>query len=363
MSELDPLGAALADCLDALEQGEKAIEERLAQYPAYADELGELLRVAQRLRPLGELSPRREFAEAATEQLVARLGDRGTPWRARIERLWQTRLPVFQWRTGAALSGLGILVIIAMLAGGVLYTAAAAGPGDPLYGLNLRLEQVQLSLARNPEVAARIHLDLASKRLRETGIQVERGDVDHALAALEAFEKEIGSVARLVRDADGVEHDILLGLLSDAQLTHLEALDSLLARAPEGARAAIEHAIELLVSGGGRPVDAPGAGPTEEPKVEEPAQEASPPTALPVPTVEPGPPTTVPAPTEVVVPTAPPVAPPTLPVPAPVVPTVEPGPPADLPVPPEVVLPTVEPGPPATLPVPPNIPPRPGDLP
>ena len=339
MSELDRLSAALADCLEALERGESPLEEILARYPADAEELRELLGLAERLEPLGELTPRRAFAEGATEQLMARLGERRAPWWAWLGRLGQTRLPVLRWRTGAALSGLGILLVLMLLGGGVWYTAAAAGPGDALYGLNLRLEQAHLRLVRNPEAAARIHLDLAGKRLRETELRLDGGELGRALAALDAFEKEIGSVADLVRKAEGVEHDILLGLLSDARLTHLEVLDSLLARAPEGARGALEHAIDLVVLYEGRPAETPGA----DRPAEEPAEEA-------------GRPTVIPVPTEVVIPTAKPTRPAEPPAPTEVAPTIRPGPPTALPVPTQVVVPTIPPGPPITLPVPPNIP-------
>ena len=351
MSELDRLSAALADCLEALERGESPLEEILARYPADAEELRELLGLAERLEPLGELTPRRAFAEGATEQLMARLGERRAPWWAWLGRLGQTRLPVLRWRTGAALSGLGILLVLMLLGGGVWYTAAAAGPGDALYGLNLRLEQAHLRLVRNPEAAARIHLDLAGKRLRETELRLDGGELERALKALDAFEKEIGSVDDLVQKAEGVEYDLLLGLLSDARLTHLEVLDSLLARAPEEARPALEHAMETVRRPGGRPADGPAAvPPTEEPEVEEPAEEAGPPSKVPaptqvvIPTDEPGPPTALPVPT---VEPAPPI---TLPVPTEVAPTIPPAPPTALPVP---TIPAV---PPITLPVPPNIP-------
>ena len=358
------MSEALGDCLDAIERGEAILDQALTRHPESGQELVELLSLVEALAPLSELSPRRQFAEGASRQLIARLPDRTVPLWSRLRHLVQARPAVLRWRTGTLVGVVAALIFLFALTGGFLRTALAAGPGDLLYGVNLRLEQVQLGRARSAEATMRLHLDLALKRLHEAEHALSRDDVGNALVALEGYERGLASVAQLIRDAEGSEGDALNELWNGAWPDHLDTLTLLLTRVPESAQAAIQHAIgalllddDLAVSvPSNEPVASPDAG--ETPDVSGLPEELRP-TPVSTPPVEPAPRATRPAspegaappegagplldrpdPTERVVPTDPPA-----PTEA-AAPSEEPGPPIDLPVPPKEATPPEQPGPP-----------------
>jgi hypothetical protein len=380
MSELnlsDHTGKVLADCLDALEQEETTVQEILAAYPEQKEEILESLALVQRLSSLGQLSPRNEFVKH-TRQQIANLPDRSMPLQSWMSQLSKTWSAAFHLRGRAIAAVTAILVVIFVIASEIIYTMAAAGPGDLFYGLKIGLEQAQENLAPNAQVATKIHLIHASNRLEEVQNQLDEEHLENALMALEAYETEIASASEIVRNASDPEQEFLMKIFTNARLEHLNILDALLSQVPESAQGAIQHAIIASSLPADPARSLPKAKPTVVSEPEEPVDDAGPPENLPVPPavvsppVEAAPPTSLPIPPEAVPSPAgpeptddsPPAVPsPAGPEPTAVPPTVEPGPPTGLPPLPTSVTPPVEPGPPANLPVPPTIPTPPVSLP
>ncbi len=272
----DSLDEALADCLDAMERGDPSIDEKLARYPKHAEDLAELVSLTRALTSLGQVSPRREFAESAVPRLLDRLSDHPTPLRAWLSRVWRWRLPLCPVRAGTLISALLVLAAVLFLGQGLLHAAAAAAPGELLYGVQLRLEHVPLLVTSDAEASARIHLALAGKRLAEAQDQLNRDDVERALVALQAYEMEIMSVTALIREAQGPDKSSLRSMLDSARSEHLDTLNVLLQSVPEDAQAAIQRAIDVGASAGGPPASAPTGQPTAIPDVVEPAAEPGP---------------------------------------------------------------------------------------
>ncbi len=94
----------------------------------------------------------------------------------------------------------GATAVLALLFGGSLGTVNAAGnslPGDPLYGLKLVTEQVQLRLASLQDRAV-LHTEFAGRRLAEASALQLAGPTDPARSAnvkvaVNAFKQEIAS--------------------------------------------------------------------------------------------------------------------------------------------------------------------------
>lgn len=94
----------------------------------------------------------------------------------------------------------GVTAVLALLFGGSLGTVNAAGnslPGDPLYGLKLVTEQVQLRLASLQDRAV-LHTEFAGRRLAEASALQLAGPTDPARSAnvkvaVNAFKTEIAS--------------------------------------------------------------------------------------------------------------------------------------------------------------------------
>ena len=140
----------LANCLDALEQGQP-LEECVARYSDQRLTLGELLPVAQMLRSAPAVMPSLDFRLDARQHLLARLPPRrqaGYAWRT----AWFTKRVTLLRVTIMLLLGVG-------LATSVVTASAQALPNDVLYPVKRTIEQARLALAakvlRVFEVSAR----------------------------------------------------------------------------------------------------------------------------------------------------------------------------------------------------------------
>jgi hypothetical protein len=258
----DDIVDALAVCLDAASQGEASP----AAQSAHGDELTELVALAQSLHVLGRVTPREAFVRTARRELVAKLPDHPAPWAARWAALWaalwRRRLPLLQVRAGAVIGALMAVAMALVLTHGVLTAAAAAAPGDFLYGLQVRVDRLPLVMTRDAEAAARLRLELADKRLSEAEEMVIAGHPDGVPAALRAYEAEMGALAEMVQRTHRqatAEREALMALWQGARADHLASLERLRQGAPVGAQPVIRHAIALWER-----VDAPGAGPLHE---------------------------------------------------------------------------------------------------
>ncbi len=72
---------------------------------------------------------------------------------------------VRSWTLAGVLAA--ILLVLAVGAGGVVYAADGAVPGDRLYGMDRALEYARLGLTSQPQAAAELLLSLAQERLAE----------------------------------------------------------------------------------------------------------------------------------------------------------------------------------------------------
>ncbi len=96
-----------------------------------------------------------------------------------------------------AARGIGIfMLVIGTVFGGGLISAQAyrdSAPGQTFYGMKLAIERAQLLLAPNDEYRARLHTDIADRRLDEIAKLAEGPAADQELVAsvLEAFGEEV----------------------------------------------------------------------------------------------------------------------------------------------------------------------------
>lgn len=187
--------------------------------------------------------------------------------------------PRWRRRTAAAL----VAAVLVLASGaGTVWAAQSALPGDVLYPVKRASESVRLALARDPGAKARLHLELADRRLEELRALLERRRAGEAVdigAAMRAFEAEIAGT-----EAD-VERGAALGQDLAALVAHvMERIEAHLARlaelrdtqVPPQAREAIQRAIDNAERAkdrvarrgrpeeAGRPDEKPGKGPKQE---------------------------------------------------------------------------------------------------
>jgi len=158
----------LDDCLDRiLVQGE-SIEQCLQRYPAFASELGPLLKTALFAHKASAVAPRPEFRERARFQFQAALREMAAK---------KEKRGFFNFGGLPRFATVAVSIILALVIAGS-GTVAAAGnslPDSPLYPVKLATETVQLKLAGTPLEKAELYAKLADKRVTELVKMAEKG--------------------------------------------------------------------------------------------------------------------------------------------------------------------------------------------
>jgi len=149
----------LADCLDAIENGERTVAECLALYPEHRDELSALLGTFATVQTGATYTPRPSFKLSSRARLLRRLTLRtvNKPRPSIFKRL----IPV-----GLSLA----LFVISMLGVGTFFAARDSLLGDSLYPVKLCIEEARLILADVAGFQADRHDPLMAGRLESRGI-------------------------------------------------------------------------------------------------------------------------------------------------------------------------------------------------
>jgi Domain of unknown function (DUF5667) len=184
------LSRPLEECLEAM-QDKRNLQDVLRRYPADRDELIGMLRLSVDLSSLGAPAPDPAFRLRARNRMLAeavqrRHAQRPQPF-ARLPR------PVIRLAFAGALA-------VALLVGGL--TAAAASdnslPGDPLYGVKLGVERVQLTATLDSAARARLQLHYAELRLSEAQRLFALGRAQEAVRLVSQYDAAVAEFSHSV---------------------------------------------------------------------------------------------------------------------------------------------------------------------
>ena len=187
----------LNECLTALLNGERTVEECLALYPEEAPRLEPLLRTGLSLKGALRVEPRAAFAEAARERLLEasgqsladalNAGPRPSFARAARQRFLAAAQKMFEarqrWRfplpapSLRALSVAVSAVVIIFFSFGTFLVATSgdALPGDWRYPVKRASENVRMTLTFDGDARRDLRLDLAAERLSEIEQLAKKG--------------------------------------------------------------------------------------------------------------------------------------------------------------------------------------------
>jgi hypothetical protein len=231
------LDAILEQSLAQIAAGKARVESCLLAYPAYADELGPLLRAAERLRAAAKpvLAPQ---ARARIEAQVLRAAPRGPLSRASRRPLARPRfvLPKLGWALGA------LAAVMLMMTVSVALVQASAGslPGMGLYPVKLAVEDARLWLAPADKEPA-LHLEFARRRLAEAEALAEEGRA--VAAVLEALAAHVeAALAGAEQLSQQAAAPVLQDLIALAEI-QADRLPRLAERVPLAERAAFQRAL------------------------------------------------------------------------------------------------------------------------
>jgi len=157
--------------------------------------------IIKKLKNLKGALPSAEWKKSNREFLMSEIKNivpvAGETWASELSRI------VFPWRVLklAARPALALISVIALVLGSGLSVSASdrALPGDALYGLKIATENVQMALTFNKKEAAKMHVELAGKRVNEVRKIKENSDspqnkIQKINVAIDKFKEEISTV-------------------------------------------------------------------------------------------------------------------------------------------------------------------------
>ncbi len=157
----------LNECLDRLVGGCEDINECLAAYPEYAEELRPLLVTAITARKAAAIEPSPDFRARARYQFNAALADAADK-RHRRPWVWQRN-----WALAASLS-----LMMILSGGGIVAASGESMPDSPLYQVKLAVEQAQVFFTPSAPARAELYARLADRRVTEIINMAKEGNAE-----------------------------------------------------------------------------------------------------------------------------------------------------------------------------------------
>ena len=312
----------LDNCIIAIYEQGKTVEECVAHYPTRREELEPLLRLALRLQAARTLQASPEFRRTSVTRvrnLITARPRQVTQAAAEphpLRNAWRRLTTSLKARGRVSITLLvGVVLLISLfIGGGTVYASGRALPGDALYPLKRGLETIRLTISMNDAEDARLYLAFASARLEEVAILLEQNRPEHVETALATYLTQFHKALTFLDANRGLpfeERSALADSVIAAQAHHKEQLAALLNQAPETAQPALQRALAASQAALDQALETIGeepGEPTEGPEHQTPWPTPSAwPTALPTPTAWPTPPerpTARPTPTPWPTPTA-----------------------------------------------------------
>lgn len=242
----------LAECLDWMEREGAGLEELQENFPEIGQEFESLFKLTEGMKSLSAIEPDPNFARNARirlENRLARAEQTVTPGR-RI-RLNKRILQLRPFRRHAMNWIIAIATAIAMLAGGAGAAFAADGalPGDPLYGVDLAVEGIQLRISTQNRT--QLMLRNANERLAELEDLAGQGRIEDIPQGLQQYNQALNALMAQTRtNYDEISENGQGDLLRIRQQlqTHEQKLEQLRTRLQthEGIAAQLQGTIQQL---------------------------------------------------------------------------------------------------------------------
>ncbi|MBI2906611.1 MAG: hypothetical protein HYX92_03020 [Chloroflexi bacterium] len=236
----------LDECIDRIYLRGESLDACLKDFPGREAELFPLLQVAKSLSRVAGMEPTADFKAQTRYRLQMAMSRRKKPASG-------GRPLIFGWRRRWAPAAAAVAVVF-LIGGGTVGAANGSLPGDPLYGIKVATENVQLAVT--PSEASRIilHMSFVDNRVRELtalaelGRPTSMGDLterlDHHLATV----KEAAATGAIANERIFSRRDKqkLHDLLEINAVRHMSVLENVMDKAPEQARPSLQRA--MLVS-------------------------------------------------------------------------------------------------------------------
>ena len=195
------------------------IEECLRLYPNQRRELKGLLEVAVSVKTAypayPELRPSKLYTKIGREKFLAAIaGDLPATTHQINEPKEPHSAGVFTIKSlfgRAYVTASAAAAALVILVGGLVYASSDSLPQSPLYGLKRAVESVQLALTVDNESKARLHYQLAQKRLAEAKSMAKVGEKKTAVRIYKEAEDSLEQAKKIAKTMPGDGQDKFKG--------------------------------------------------------------------------------------------------------------------------------------------------------
>lgn len=232
----------LASCIDEIKAGKATVEDCLAKYPGFGDELRPLLELATGFKE-PTVTPSLEYKQSLRNRLLEIMAPPVNAGRKRPGMFdFHELLAAVKKLNFALTAAITILLVIVIAGGTTVYASRRSLPDDALYPVKIGAENIQLVFTLNRDARTRLHLTLAQRRLDEMVTQSDLGR-DLNVSSLKAVTTEIDAALKEIVEAPPQDILSLLSQFSTSTLNQQATLGQLLEAAPEAIHLALEQTI------------------------------------------------------------------------------------------------------------------------
>jgi hypothetical protein len=228
----------LDHCLTEILENGKELEECLNQFPDQREILRPLIELSLHLQKGSRISL--SSAEKDTRLIRMKELTGSTPQvRFNTSQIPHSKQSAFR-RLRLALS-LCILFLAVITFGftSIVFASNSAIPGNYLYPLKIKFEQLELTLSKSGVKNSELHLEIAERRLDEASVLLQTGNQEGVEVLLDEFQTHINIVLEAIEknpDLSSEQRAYLIKLINQWLEQNLSELISLYSHVPESER-------------------------------------------------------------------------------------------------------------------------------
>jgi hypothetical protein len=181
-------------CLERILIGGESIDECLADYPGYYDELKSLLTVSmQAKKAVSSIEARPEFKASLRYQINSSMNAAGAP-----------KHSSFRWQSRLAPVALSVCIMLLISGGGTVAASGNSMPDDPLYNVKLASEQVQLFFTFDDAGKADLYSEFVGERVNEIVTMASANNIEAMNKSSQRMQSQLAMITGLSSEGDNI---------------------------------------------------------------------------------------------------------------------------------------------------------------
>ena len=171
-------------CLDRVLIEGESIEDCIADYPEYSDELKSLLDVSIKTQnAVSSVEARPDFKARLKYILESEMNQANTP-----------KLSSFKWKFQWVPVALSLCIVLLLSGGGTVAAASNSMPDNPLYNVKLASEKAQLLFTFGDEAKANLYSEFVTERVNEIVVMASANNIKAVDKSSEIMQNQLNMI-------------------------------------------------------------------------------------------------------------------------------------------------------------------------